>query len=166
MSRTKELEQHVKMQVIWALRGYNDYKRKYEEEKEAILTFGSQNYSTRTNPHAATEEDKTERVYIPSGGSTGSQVEDKAMRLLALEETYGFRVIKAVELAQKVLIAILSQKKTYSEREKITEKLFESCVEGRHFNFDYAGILSIGRAQFYNYRTQFIKVIAEELKIL
>ena len=163
MQNKYKLEQYTLMQVLGAIKGYDNYKKEYQIAKEDIFSFGSKNYSEYHEYDQKSKKQITERVYISGGGYSGSQTENKALRLEALDSSHGAKVIKAVDTARIIMLAELAAPKTYAERDKIVQKIYESCKYGHNFIFEYAGINSIGRAQFYRYRHRYIYIIAENL---
>ena len=155
-----------KQETLGAIRGYEEYKREYLQQQEEILSFGSKNYSEHTEYNPATKKTETSRVYIAGGGYSGSQTEDKALQLEALERSHGALVVKAVDTAKLIMLAELAVPKTNAERELIVQKLYESCKYGRNFIFEECGISCIARSRFYQHRERFIYIIAEKLGYL
>lgn len=161
MQTKYKLDKHIKAQALWVVRGYKAEQIKYRNAKEEIMSFGSKNFTTHIN-ELAKGDDRVERVYITGGGYSGSQTEDKALRLLALEESYSAQTIRAVDKAKTEMLQYLPRK----EARKILEELINCCVMSRNYNFTYSGINSIQRSRFYQYRAQFLYIVAKEMKFI
>ncbi|MBO5019286.1 MAG: hypothetical protein J6D52_01340, partial [Clostridia bacterium] len=104
---------------------------------------------------------ETERAFMPSGkGGKSSAVENQAMRLLSLHNSFDYRCNKAIDEA---LDSLPLSSYNPELAKKVRDMIFLSCKIGRQFNFDYSGLTGISRRTFYRLRNRFLFQTAKNL---
>ena len=143
MSQTKyKLPDDTKMQCIAIVRGYERRKQEYHHKRNDIM------YGSPPPPDGQ-----------PRGGGMGNGTCQKAIKLTLLESAPDTRLMRAVEHAQTLIgNDIISD----SERAKLRSAIWDSCIEGRNFVFEYYP-LAMGKTCFYEYRRKFLHDIADYL---
>lgn len=143
MSQTKyHLPDDIKMQCIAIVRGYERRKREYHAKRNDII------YGSKKPPDGQ-----------PKGNQTGDNTYQRASRLDQIENEPDTRLMRAVEQAQALIgNEIVSD----SERAKLKSAIWDSCIEGRNFIFEYQP-LAMGKTCFYEHRRKFLYDIADYL---
>ena len=160
MQNKYKMPPDVRKTVISIVQGYERRKIKLRRDEEKILSLGSGKFETVKDA----EGKETERAFMPSGkGGKSSAVENQAMRLLNLHNSFDYRCNKAIDEALDSLP--LSAYNTELAK-KVRNMIFLSCILGKRFCFERAGIVGIEKSRFYQLRTVFLISIAKKLGYL
>ena len=139
MSQTKyKLPDDLKIRCIALVRGYKRMLKEYGERRYDII------YSS---PHSDDQ---------PKGSGIGDINFSKTVKLQKLEESYDAKAIKAVDTAKLHIGLDIANEK---ERQKLTEAIWDSCIQGRNFILAYRN-LCVGKDNFYERRRGFLYEIA------
>lgn len=160
MQNKYKMPSDVRRTVISIVQGYERRKVELKRDEEDILSLGSGNFETVTDDKSK----ETERAFMPSGkGGKSSAVENQAMRLMNLHNSFDYRCNKAIDEA---LATVPLDGYTPELAKKVREKIFLSCILGKRFCFERAGIVGIEKSRFYQLRTVFLISIAKKLNLL
>lgn len=160
MQNKYKMPSDIRRTVISIVQGYERRKIQLRRDEEDILSLGSGKFETVTGDDGK----ETERAFMPSGkGGKSSAVENQAMRLLSLHNSFDYRCNKAIDEALDSLPL-----KGYSAElaDKVREKIILSCKIGKRFNFERSGIVGIEKSRFYQLRSLFLISVAKKLKFL
>lgn len=160
MQNKYKMPPDVRRTVISIVQGYERRKIQLRRDEEDILSLGSGKFETVKDD----EGKETERAFMPSGkGGNSSAVENQAMRLLNLHNSFDYRCNKAIDEALDSLP--LSAYNTELAK-KVRNMIFLSCILGKRFSFERAGIVGIEKSRFYQLRSFFLISIAKKLGYL
>lgn len=146
MSQTKyPLPDDLKTQLISIVRGYNRRVRLYHDRRDAII------YGSPEPPDGQ-----------PKSNCKSDIVASKLLELEKIEQLFDTKAMRAVEQA-KVQIGndLLSER----QRQKLTDAIWDSCIHGRNFRFNYYD-LAVSKSNFYERRRKFLYHIATYLHFL
>lgn len=146
MSQTKyPLPNDLKMRCIAIVRGYDRMVYEYDRKREEIL------YSSPAPSDGQ-----------PRGNGNGDECQSKAEKLLKLEESFDAKSIIAVEQARlHIGLDFLDER----ERIKLSEAIWDSCIQGRNFIFSHRNLI-VGKDNFYERRRKFLYDIAHYLNFI
>lgn len=145
MSQTKyKLPDDLKLQCLSLVKGYKRRVKLYHDRRNDIIYGGG---SAPTG--------------LPAGDCISDTTGNKALKLQKIEVLYDTVAMRAVEKA-KFLIGLDCAE---DERQKLMEAIWDSCIEGRNFIFNYRN-LSVGKDNFYERRRKFLYDIAKYLESL
>lgn len=146
MSQTKyPLPNDLKMRCIAIVRGYDRMAYEYDRKREEILC------SSPAPPDGQ-----------PKENSIGDNTYDKVKKLRELEESFDAQSIIAVEQARlNIGLDFLDER----ERIKLSEAIWDSCIQGRNFIFSHRNLI-VGKDNFYERRRKFLYDIAHYLKFI
>lgn len=157
MQNKYKMPSDVRRTVISIVQGYERRKIQLRRDEEDILSLGSGKFETVTGDDGK----ETERAFMPSGkGGKSSAVENQAMRLLSLHNSFDYRCNKAIDEA---LDSLPLSSYNPELAKKVRDMIFLSCKIGRQFNFDYSGLTGISRRTFYRLRNRFLFQTAKNL---
>ena len=163
MQNKYKMPPDVRSTVIGIVKGYERRKIELRRDEENILSLGSGKFETVTNEKSR-DEDKTERAFMPSGkGGKSSAVENQAMRLMSLHNSWDYRCNMAID---KALAALPLNGYNPKLAEKVREKIMLSCVLGKRFVFRYEGLEGVSERMFYYKRSEFLYMVAKKLNFL
>lgn len=157
MQNKYKMPSDVRRTVISIVQGYERRKIQLRRDEEDILSLGNGKFETVTGDDGK----EIERAFMPSGkGGKSSAVENQAMRLLSLHNSFDYRCNKAIDEA---LDSLPLSSYNPELADKVREKILLSCQIGRQFNFDYSGLTGISRRTFYRLRNRFLFQTAKNL---
>lgn len=160
MQNKYKMPSDVRRTVISVVQGYERRKIELRRDEEEILSLGSGKFES-------VQDDKgkeTERAFMPSGkGGKSSAVENQAMRLMYLHNSWDYRCNQAIE---KALAALPLDGYNPDLAKKVREKIMLSCVLGKRFIFRYEGIEGVSERMFYYKRSEFLYMVAKKLDFL
>lgn len=160
MQNKYKMPPDVRKTVISIVQGYERRKIKLRRDEEDILSLGSGKFESVKDDDGK----ETERAFMPSGkGGKSSVVENQARRLLNLHNSFDYRCNKAIDEALDSLP--LSAYNTELAK-KVRNMIFLSCILGKRFSFERAGIVGIEKSRFYQLRSVFLISIAKKLGYL
>lgn len=160
MQNKYKMPPDVRTTVIGIVKGYERRKIELRRDEENILSLGSGRFES-------VQDDKgkeTERAFMPSGkGGKSSAVENQAMRLMDLHNSWDYRCNMAIDKALETLPL-----DTYNPElaKKVREKIMLSCVLGKRFVFRYEGLEGVSERMFYYKRSEFLYMVAKKLDFL
>ena len=154
MQNKYKMPSDVRRTVISIVQGYDRRRIKLKRDEDRIIKLGGGKY----------EEKDGERVFLPSGkGGKSSAVENQALELMRLHDSWDYRCNKAIDEA---LAALPLDGYTPELAKKVREKILFSCQIGRQFNFDYSGIDGVSHRTFYRKRNIFLFIVAKKLNLI
>ncbi len=160
MQNKYKMPPDVRSTVIGIVKGYERRKIELRRDEENILSLGSGRFES-------VQDDKgkeTERAFMPSGkGGKSSAVENQAMRLMSLHNSFDYRCNDAID---KALAALPLNGYNPKLAEKVREKIMLSCVLGKRFVFRYEGLEGVSERMFYYKRSEFLYMVAKKLNFL
>ena len=160
MQNKYKMPPDVRSTVIGIVKGYERRKIELRRDEENILSLGSGRFES-------VQDDKgkeTERAFMPSGkGGKSSAVENQAMQLMSLHNSWDYRCNMAIDKALETL-PLDSYNPDLAKR--VRDKIFLSCQIGRQFNFDYCALTGISRRTFYRLRNYFLISVAKRLNLI
>ena len=154
MQNKYKMPSDVRRTVISIVQGYDRRRIKLKRDEDRIIKLGGGKY----------EEKDGERVFLPSGkGGKSSAVENQALELMRLHDSWDYRCNKAIDEA---LAALPLDGYTPELAKKVREKILFSCQIGRQFCFSRSGIVGIEASRFYQLRSIFLLFVAKKLNLL
>ena len=144
------LDEDIKHQAIWIVRGYQASLQRYLDKKQQILSSGSIGTLIGTAKTAEGASAKKE-------DNNGHEVWGTERKLKNLESMADARRIAAVEQAKK---RIGSDLKNEELQKRLTEAIVLNCENGRQYPYERLGIDDIGRTNFFERRAFFLKEVA------
>ena len=126
------------MQCLSLVRGYERRVRLYHERR-----------------YAAIHGSPLSMMGMPRGNNKTDDTASRVARLEEIERMFDTRVMRAVEQSKLLIGNDLPEEL----RRKLTDAIWDSCIEGRNFNFDYRW-LPVGKTNFYERRREFLNNIA------
>lgn len=154
MQTKYKLPEDVKQTVLGYIKGHKRRVDWYQREREDIL-------ESMYVPHPERGMDGVQ-AFMPNGNLCGDPAVFKVMKLEALERHPNALAIRAVEQAR---LLIGDDIKDYKIRCRLADCIWESCIKGRKFIFEYKN-LPMGRTNFYKHRQKFIYDIAKYLSLI
>ncbi len=146
MSQTKyPLPNDLKMRCLSLVRGYDRMVSDYHRRREEII------YSSPAPSDGQ-----------PRGNSNGDSCLSKVERLQLLDKRYDTAAMRAVEQAKSHIGLDMVNEE---DRKRLTNAIWDSCIEGRNFIFEYRA-LNVGKTNFYERRRKFLYEIAECLQFV
>lgn len=102
------------------------------------------------------------RVYPPAAHGAGRSSEEKAARLLELEDRPETKKMRAVEWAMERVGTDLPE----PLRKKLLTGILLNCSNRRSYPFEYLDVQGVGKTDFYARRTTFLADVATYLGYL
>lgn len=162
MSKEKSLPEDVRVVCIQLVRGYDRRVQNYHNRRQEIISGSPCQYEMIRDADDPGNWEKSFRYFPPSAHNTSRAGENKAMQLLALDESPETKRMRAVEEAKLKIGLDLPDEM----RIKLAEAIMLNCKAGRRYPYEYLNIEGIGRTQFYDRRTEFLTEIAKILKLI
>lgn len=162
ISRPKLMPDDVRATCIQIVRGYDRRVREYYNRRREIIDGTGQNYEVVHDPEHPDDWRKDSRFFAPSAHIASRVGEDKAMRLIGLEELPDTKRMRAVEDARSAIGADL----TDAMRRKLADAIMLSCKSGKKYRYEILDVEGIGRTDFYTRRSMFLLDIARRLNLL
>lgn len=160
MQNKYKMPPDVRRTVISIVQGYERRNIELRRDEEEILSLGSGKFETVKDDDGK----DTERAFMPSGkGGKSSAVENQALRLMNLHDSFDYRCNKAIDEA---LSSLPLSAYNAELAKKVRDMIFLSCKIGRRFNFARSGIVGIERSRFYQLRSVFLLTVAKKLDLL
>ena len=162
MQNKYKLPPDVRKSVIHLVEGYERRKRKIKAREDDILSISSVRYETALFKNGKSIEEC--RVYTPGGkGKKSSPVEDAALKLEKLHNSFDYKCVKAIDEALESL-PLHNYENELAAR--IKKAIIVSCAIGKKFKFRYSGIVGIEASYFYALRSRFLYIIAVKLDFI
>lgn len=162
MSRTRKLEDDVKLNCLSLVRGYDRRRREYRLRREELMNSTPNNVVTIKDREHPEDERKHEGVLIPSAHHASRTTEDIAERIQGLEKLPDTKRMRAVEYAEKRVGLDLPE----DQRKILVKAIFTSCIHGRRYPFERLGVEGMERSCFYDRRVKFLMDIAKYMDMI
>ncbi|MCQ4948253.1 hypothetical protein [Bittarella massiliensis (ex Durand et al. 2017)] len=144
------LDEDIKHQAIWIVRGYQASLQRYREKRQQVLLSACDDNLIGIAKNA-------EGVSVEKENGNGQGVRRTGQELKKLESLADARRIAAVEQARKKIGCDL---KNQELQKRLTEAIMLNCENGRQYPYERLGIDEIGRTNFYERRASFLKEVA------
>ena len=153
----KTLDDDIKQQALWIVRGYKASLRRYMAARQDVILATPCSFGE----YAAGGE--TCRQYYPHSSDVGRPVENMQQALERLERSPDARRVAAVDKA-KLLIGNDIQDEEL--RRKLTNAILLNCESGRNYPFEILGVDGFGKTNFYKRRLEFLGNVASFFGII
>ncbi|MEA4919369.1 MAG: hypothetical protein VB078_00375 [Clostridiaceae bacterium] len=147
----------IKQECLWIVRGYDRRAKQYIAWRQEVIESGGANYITYV------QDGEECRAYMPRGNQTTHAVEDKQLRLEAIEHYPEVIKMRAVEHA-KLRIGVDLQNE--ESRQRLTNGIMLNCESGRDYPFEYLNLPEFSQRDFYRRKDNFLYDIAKFLKMI
>lgn len=162
MSRTKMLPDDVRQTCIQLVRGYDRRVRNYYDRRREIIDGSANHYTVIKDKDDPENWKKTSYTYTPSAHSTSRSGEDKALRLLGLEDLPETKRMRVVEQAKLQIGLDLPEEM----RTKLVDAMMLNCKSGKRYPYSCFDLTGIEKTNFYDRRTDFLLSIAKYLEMV
>ncbi len=153
----KTLDDDIKQQALWIVRGYKASLRRYMAARQDVILATPCSFGE----YVAGEE--TRRQYFPHSSEVGRPVENMQQALERLERCPDARRVAAVDKAKLLIGEDLQDEEL---RRKLTNAILLNCESGRNYPFEILGVDFLGRSNFYERRTDFLAAVAKNFGII
>lgn len=137
MTRKYKIDRDTRTLLLKYIRKYEEYRKWYEHEKNAIL------YPSPANKDG-----------MPRGGYISDPTLSAAEKLEELEKSHKATVVKAIDKARETLCDDIMDKEL---REKTIGAIWKSCIDAEAYNFEaLAEIVPYERRKFYYLKNEFL----------
>lgn len=153
----KALDEDVKQQALWIVRGYKASLRRYMAARQDVILATPCSFGE----YVAGEE--TCRQYFPHSSEVGRPVENMQQALERLERCPDARRVAAVDKAKLLIGEDLQDEEL---RRKLTNAILLNCESGRNYPFEILGVDGLSRRDFYRRRNRFLQDVAEKFGIV
>lgn len=153
----KALDEDIKQQALWIVRGYKASLRRYMAARQDVILATPCSFGE----YVAGEE--TCRQYFPHSSEVGRPVENMQQALERLEQSPDARRVAAVDKAKLLIGEDLQDKEL---RRKLTNAILLNCESGRNYPFEILGVDGLSRRDFYRRRNRFLQDVAEKFGII
>lgn len=163
MAQTKfPLPIDIKQETIAYIRGYDRRKNRYLEKRKDIMYASISRSSGQTVKSAADITDLY--ILLPKGSKIADPTANMAERLDWLERSPETQKILAVERAKEILGVDIPNQEI---RESLLKAVWISYIEsGRAHPYEFFYIPTVGRDRYYEYRREFLWLIAREARLI
>lgn len=153
----KALDEDIKQQALWIVRGYKASLRRYMAARQDVIL------ATPCSFGEYVSEGETSRQYFPHSSEVGRPVENMQQALERLEQCPDARRVAAVDKAKLLIGNDLQDKEL---RRKLTNAILLNCESGRNYPFEILGVDGLSRRDFYRRRNRFLQDVAEKFGII
>lgn len=153
----RDLDDDIKQQALWIVRGYKASLRRYMAARQDIIL------ATPCSFGEYVAGDETCRQYYPHSSETGRPVENMQQALERLERSPDARRVAAVDKAKLLIGNDLQDEEL---RRKLTNAILLNCESGRNYPFEILGVDGLSRRDFYRRRNRFLQDVAEKFGII
>lgn len=153
----KALDEDIKQQALWIVRGYKASLRRYMAARQDVIL------ATPCSFGEYVSEGETRRQYFPHSSEVGRPVENMQQALERLEQCPDARRVAAVDKAKLLIGNDLQDKEL---RRKLTNAILLNCESGRNYPFEILGVDGLSRRDFYRRRNRFLQDVAEKFGII
>lgn len=153
----KALDEDIKQQALWIVRGYKASLRRYMAARQDVILATPCSFGE----YVAGEE--TCRQYFPHSSEVGRPVENMQQALERLERCPDARRVAAVDKAKLLIGEDLQDKEL---RRKLTNAILLNCESGRNYPFEILGVDGLSRMDFYRRRNRFLQTVAENFGLI
>ena len=153
----KALDEDIKQQALWIVRGYKASLRRYMAARQDVILATPCSFGE----YVAGEE--TCRQYFPHSSEVGRPVENMQQALERLERCPDARRVAAVDKAKLLIGEDLQDEEL---RRKLTNAILLNCESGRNYPFEILGVDGLSRMDFYRRRNRFLQTVAENFGLV
>lgn len=153
----KALDEDIKQQALWIVRGYKASLRRYMAARQDVIL------ATPCSFGEYVSEGETRRQYFPHSSEVGRPVENMQQALERLEQCPDARRVAAVDKAKLLIGEDLQDEEL---RRKLTNAILLNCESGRNYPFEILGVDGLSRRDFYRRRNRFLQTVAEKFGII
>lgn len=153
----KALDEDIKQQALWIVRGYKASLRRYMAARQDVIL------ATPCSFGEYVSGGETRRQYFPHSSDVGRPVENMQQALERLERCPDARRVAAVDKAKLLIGEDLQDEEL---RRKLTNAILLNCESGRNYPFEILGVDGLSRRDFYRRRNRFLQDVAEKFGII
>lgn len=153
----RDLDDDIKQQALWIVRGYKASLRRYMAARQDVILATPCSFGE----YVAGEE--TCRQYFPHSSEVGRPVENMQQALERLEQCPDARRVAAVDKAKLLIGEDLQDEEL---RRKLTNAILLNCESGRNYPFEILGVDGLSRMDFYRRRNRFLQTVAENFGLI
>lgn len=153
----KTLDDDIKQQALWIVRGYKASLRRYMAARQDVIL------ATPCSFGEYVAGDETCRQYYPHSSDVGRPVENMQQALERLERSPDARRVAAVDKAKLLIGNDLQDDEL---RRKLTNAILLNCESGRNYPFEILGVDGLSRMDFYRRRNRFLQTVAENFGLV
>ena len=153
----RDLDDDIKQQALWIVRGYKASLRRYMAARQDVIL------ATPCSFGEYVSGGETRRQYFPHSSDVGRPVENMQQVLERLERCPDARRVAAVDKAKLLIGEDLQDKEL---RRKLTNAILLNCESGRNYPFEILGVDGLSRRDFYRRRNRFLQDVAEKFGII
>ena len=153
----KALDDDIKQQALWIVRGYKASLRRYMAARQDVIL------ATPCSFGEYVSEGETRRQYFPHSSEAGRPVENMQQALERLEQCPDARRVAAVDKAKLLIGEDLQDEEL---RQKLTNAILLNCESGRNYPFEILGVDGLSRMDFYRRRNRFLQTVAENFGLI
>ena len=153
----KALDEDIKQQALWIVRGYKASLRRYMAARQDVIL------ATPCSFGEYVSEGETRRQYFPHSSEVGRPVENMQQALERLEQCPDARRVAAVDKAKLLIGEDLQDEEL---RRKLTNAILLNCESGRNYPFEILGVDGLSRMDFYRRRNRFLQTVAENFGLI
>lgn len=153
----KALDEDIKQQALWIVRGYKASLRRYMAARQDVIL------ATPCSFGEYVSGGETRRQYFPHSSDVGRPVENMQQALERLEQSPDARRVAAVDKAKLLIGEDLQDEEL---RRKLTNAILLNCESGRNYPFEILGVDGLSRRDFYRRRNRFLQDVAEKFGII
>ena len=153
----KAIDEDIKQQALWIVRGYKASLRRYMAARQDVILATPRSFGE----YAAGGE--TCRQYYPHSSDIGRPVENMQQALERLERSPDARRVAAVDKAKLLIGNDLQDEEL---RRKLTNAILLNCESGRNYPFEILGVDGLSRMDFYRRRNRFLQTVAENFGLI
>lgn len=153
----KALDEDIKQQALWIVRGYKASLRRYMAARQDVIL------ATPCSFGEYVSGGETRRQYFSHSSDVGRPVENMQQALERLERCPDARRVAAVDKAKLLIGEDLQDKEL---RRKLTNAILLNCESGRNYPFEILGVDGLSRRDFYRRRNRFLQNVAEKFGIV
>lgn len=162
MNKTPNLPDDVKKECIAIVQGYDRRVKKYNNLRREIVEGGGGNYVVLPDPKNPEDWKKTTWAFNQTSHNASRTTEDKAAKLLGLEELPDTKRMRAVEKARDNIGLDLPPQL----RRKLVKAVMLNCKSGRKYPYKVLDVEGFSERSFYRERDLFLLDIAEIIGLL
>ena len=153
----RDLDDDIKQQALWIVRGYKASLRRYMAARQDVIL------ATPCSFGEYVSEGETRRQYFPHSSEVGRPVENMQQALERLEQSPDASRVAAVDKAKRLIGEDLQDGEL---RRKLTNAILLNCESGRNYPFEILGVDGLSRRDFYRRRNRFLHDVAEKFGII
>lgn len=159
MSKPKAMPDDIRKECLLIVAGYDRRVRSYYDKRREIIEGTPQRHIEIGDQ----SKKDSEWAYLPSGHEASRNAENIAMALVALDDKYETKKIKAVEYARERIGADIEDPDL---KRRLISAIMLNCTAGKRYPYNCFDLTGIEKTNFYDRRTDFLISIARYLEML